>query len=57
MTRPIFEERWQVLIGQNHQPSVDQAWNLLKSLEGRDRQDLNLDQLKKPIAQRDRLDF
>ena len=46
ITQPVFEERWQALIGHNHHPDVGQAWNLLKSLEGRDRKDLNLDQLK-----------
>jgi DNA helicase-2/ATP-dependent DNA helicase PcrA len=46
ITKPVFEERWQALIAVNHQPGMDQAWNLLKALEGRDRQDLNLDLLK-----------
>jgi len=46
ITRPVFEERWQTLIGVNHQPGMDQAWNLLKALEGRDQQDLNLDLLR-----------
>lgn len=46
ITKPVFEERWQTLIGVNHQPGMDQAWNLLKALEGRDRQDLNLDLLR-----------
>jgi len=46
ITQPVFEERWRALIGSNHQPDVEQAWNLLKTLEGRDRRDLNLELLK-----------
>lgn len=46
ITKPVFEERWQTLIDVNHQPGMDRAWNLLKALEGRDRQDLNLDLLR-----------
>ena len=42
ITQSAFEERWQTLIGKNHVPGVDQAWRLLKGLEGRDREDLNL---------------
>jgi len=46
ITQPVFEERWWALVGSNHEPDVEQAWNLLKALEGRDRRDLNLELLK-----------
>lgn len=46
ITQPEFENRWQKLIGSEHVPDMAQAWNLLKALEGIDRQILNLDVLR-----------
>jgi hypothetical protein len=46
ITEPVFQERWRALITPKHQPGKEQAWNLLKALEGRDQKDLNLEVLK-----------
>ncbi len=42
----VFFEQWQARIGTQYLPKPAQAWNFLKIIEGRDRQDLDLEILK-----------
>lgn len=46
-----FEERWSQLILKDHELNPQQAWQLLKGLEGRDRQNLDISLLKERLRQ------